>query len=28
VIEFDYVPGDIFDAVQGSVDFLTSHGIR
>ena len=28
VIEFDYVPGDIFDAVQGSVDFLTSHGIE
>jgi sugar phosphate isomerase/epimerase len=28
VIEFDYVPGDIFDAVQGSVDFLTTHGIR
>jgi sugar phosphate isomerase/epimerase len=28
VIEFDYVPGDIFDAVQGSVDFLTSNGVK
>lgn len=28
VIEFDYVPGDIFDAVQGSVDFLHSNGVQ
>lgn len=28
VIEFDYVPGDIFEAVQGSADFLISNGIR
>ena len=28
VIEFDYVPGDIFDAVQGSVDFLHSNGVK
>lgn len=28
VIEFDYVPGDIFDAVRGSVDFLTSNGVE
>lgn len=28
VIEFDYVPGDIFDAVQASVDFLTGNGVR
>jgi sugar phosphate isomerase/epimerase len=28
VIEFDYVPGDIFDAVQGSVEFLTSNGVQ
>lgn len=28
VIEFDYVPGDIFEAVQGSAEFLISNGIR
>jgi sugar phosphate isomerase/epimerase len=28
VIEFDYVFGDIFEAVQGSVDFLTTHGVK
>jgi sugar phosphate isomerase/epimerase len=28
VIEFDYVPGDIFDAVQGSAEFLISNGIK
>lgn len=28
VIEFDYVPGDMLAAVQGSVDFLQGHGIR
>jgi sugar phosphate isomerase/epimerase len=28
VIEFDYVPGDIFEAVQGSVEFLTSNEVK
>lgn len=28
VIEFDYVPGDMLEAVQGSVEFLHQHGIR
>lgn len=28
VIEFDYVHGDLLEAVQGSVEFLHSHGIR
>jgi sugar phosphate isomerase/epimerase len=27
VIEFDYYPGDIFDAVQGSVEFLRANGV-
>jgi sugar phosphate isomerase/epimerase len=28
VIEFDYYPGDIFDGVQGSVEFLNANGIK
>jgi sugar phosphate isomerase/epimerase len=28
VIEFDYFPGDIFDGVQGSVEFLNANGIK
>lgn len=28
VIEFDYVPGDMLEAVRGSVEFLHQHGIR
>jgi sugar phosphate isomerase/epimerase len=28
VIEFDYVPGDIFDAVQGSAEFLQANAIK
>lgn len=28
VIEFDHFPGDIFDGVQGSVEFLTSNGVK
>ena len=28
VIEFDYFPGDIFDGVQGSVEFLNLNGIK
>ena len=28
VIEFDYYPGDIFEGVQGSVEFLNANGIK
>lgn len=28
VIEFDYYPGDIFEGVQGSVEFLQANGIK
>jgi sugar phosphate isomerase/epimerase len=28
VIEFDYYPGDIFDGVRGSVEFLNANGIK
>ncbi|WP_111766034.1 sugar phosphate isomerase/epimerase family protein [Nakamurella deserti] len=28
VIEFDHYPGDIFDGVQASVDFLRANGLR
>lgn len=28
VIEYDHAPGDVFDAVQGSVEWLNAQGIR
>ena len=28
VIEFDFFPGDIFDGVRGSVEFLNANGIK
>jgi sugar phosphate isomerase/epimerase len=28
VIEFDHYAGDIFDGIQGSVDYLNEHGVK
>jgi sugar phosphate isomerase/epimerase len=28
VIEFDYYPGDIFDAIEASVSYLNEHGVK